>query len=286
VKYENPKVPEGINVSPEHPLKEFTQLIVGVLAIIVIAVAALALLAEQLAHRIPFATELELAARYRGSLPPRTPVTDYLQHLADRLAAAEDIPSGMPITVHYVESDTVNAFATIGGNVVFFRGLLERMPDENSLAMVMAHEIAHVRERHPIMSLGRGVVVGLALSAVANLSGGNVIGGTLNEAGLLTVMTFTRQQEEESDRIALTALSRLYGHVAGADTFFTLVQELPDHKISEKIPAFLSTHPATHERITELRALARENGWPLDRPTTPLPDAIRATVAAKPVAPD
>lgn len=281
MKYENPQIPEGINVTPEHPLKEFAQLVVGVLVVVVALVAVLALAAEQVARRIPFATEVELAAQYRGSLPPRTAVTDYLQQLADRLAAAEELPPDMRITVHYVDSDTVNAFATIGGHVVFFRGLLEKVPDENSLAMVMAHEIAHVRERHPIMSLGRGVVIGLALSAVANLSNNNLVGGTLNEAGLLTMLTFSRAQEEESDRIALEALARVYGHALGADTFFTLMLDLPGRGLTEKTPAFLTTHPATRERIAEIRRLAQQQGWALTGTPQPLPETVRAAMAVR-----
>jgi predicted Zn-dependent protease len=278
VQYENPKVPEGINVTPEHPLKEFAQLLFGILAVTVIVVVALALAAEHIARHIPFRMELDLASQYRGSLPPRGPVTEYLQALADRLAAAQDLPAGMSITVHYVDEDTVNAFATIGGNVVFFRGLVEKMPNENALAMVMAHEIGHIRHRHPIMSLGRGVVVGLGLAAVTNLSGSNVVGTVLNDAGLLTVFSFTRQQEEEADRTALAALARHYGHVTGADGFFTAVQNLPDHQIKQKIPAFLSTHPATQDRIEKLHDLARQNGWAMDRPMQPVPETVQALV--------
>jgi predicted Zn-dependent protease len=285
VQYENPKVPEGINVTPEHPLKEFAQLLFGILAVTVIVVVALALAAEQIARHIPFRMELDIAGQYRGSLPPRGPVTEYLQALADRLAAAQDLPAGMPITVHYVDEDTVNAFATIGGNVVFFRGLVEKMPSENALAMVMAHEIGHIQHRHPIMSLGRGVVVGLGLAAVTNLSGSNVVGTVLNDAGLLTVFSFTRQQEEEADRTALAALARHYGHVSGADEFFTTVQNLPDHQIKQKIPAFLSTHPATQDRIEKLRALAQRNGWAMDRPIRPIPETVQALVKNKTKAP-
>lgn len=286
MKYENPQVPEGINVTPEHPLKEFAQLVIGVLVTVVALVTLLALGAEQIARRIPFATEVELAAAYRDSLPPRTVVTNYLQQLADRLAAAENLPPDMRIMVHYVDSDTVNAFATIGGNIVFFRGLLEKVPDENSLAMVMAHEIAHVRERHPIMSLGRGVVIGLALSTLANLSGNHVAAGALNEAGLLTVLRFSRAQEEESDRIALEALARVYGNATGADTFFNLMLDLPNRELAEKTPAFLTTHPATRERITEIRRLAQQHGWAVDAPTLPLPEAVSAAITARPPEPE
>ena len=276
--YENPKIPEGINVTSEHPLKEFAQLVIGAVLLVAILVASLAMLAEQLVRYVPFEMEKDIAAKYPGKLPPRTAVTDYLQALADRLAAAQGLPAQMRITVHYVDDNTVNALATLGGNVVFFRGLIEKLPNENALAMVMAHEIAHIKHRHPIIALGRGVVVGLALAALTNLSGSNLAGNVLSDAGLLTVLSFNRDQEAEADRSALAALARHYGHVSGADTFFLTMQDLPAHKSHEKIPTFMSTHPATQDRIEKLRALAKQNGWSMDQPISPLPEAIQALV--------
>ena len=276
MRYENPKIPEGINVSSEHPLKEFAQLLIGAVVLVAILVAGLALLAEQLVRYVPFEMEKEIAAQYPGKLPARTAVSDYLQSLADKLAAAQDLPADMRITVHYVDDNTVNALATLGGNVVFFRGLVEKLPNENALAMVMAHEIAHIKHRHPIIALGRGVVVGLALAALTNFSGNGLAGNVLSDAGLLTVLSFNRDQEAEADRSALAALARQYGHVSGADTFFVTMKELPAHKSRESIPTFMSTHPATQDRIETLRTLAQQNGWAMDRPTSPLPEIIQA----------
>lgn len=276
--YENPKIPEGINVSSEHPLKEFAQLLIGAIVLVAILVVGLALLAEHLVRYVPFEMEKGIAAQYPGKLPARTAVTDYLQTLADQLAAAQDLPAEMRITVHYVDDNTVNALATLGGNVVFFRGLIEKLPNENALAMVMAHEIAHIKHRHPIIALGRGVVVGLALAALTNFSGNGLAGNVLSDAGLLTVLSFNRDQEAEADRSALAALARHYGHVSGADTFFVTMQELPAHKSRESIPTFMSTHPATQDRIETLRTLAEQNGWAMDRPTSPLPEIIQAQV--------
>lgn len=276
--YENPKIPEGINVSSEHPLKEFAQLLIGAIVLVAILVVGLALLAEHLVRYVPFEMEKGIAAQYPGKLPARTAVTDYLQTLADQLAAAQDLPAEMRITVHYVDDNTVNALATLGGNVVFFRGLIEKLPNENALAMVMAHEIAHIKHRHPIIALGRGVVVGLALAALTNFSGNGLAGNVLSDAGLLTVLSFNRDQEAEADRSALAALARHYGHVSGADTFFVTMQELPAHKSRESIPTFMSTHPATQDRIETLRTLAQQNGWAMDRPTSPLPEIIQAQV--------
>ena len=58
--------------------------------------------------------------------------------------------------MHYDPGGTFNAYATAGGQLVFYRGLLEAMPHENALATVVAHEIAHVAHRDPRRLARRG----------------------------------------------------------------------------------------------------------------------------------
>ena len=168
----------------------------------------LALLAERLAARVPFEMEQALAAQFSDRLPPPNDISRYLQGLADRMTAADPLPPGMKITVHFVDEPTVNAFATLGGHVVVYRGLLEAMPNENALAMVLAHEIAHVRLRHPATSMGRGVAVSLGLSVVSAGLGDGLAPQALGSAGLLTELNFSREQELEADAAGLASRQR------------------------------------------------------------------------------
>ena len=111
----------------------------AVLIIAAIVFAALAVLADKLAKYIPFKQELEISSRFAADFPAPGPVSTYLQQMSDRVVAAQELPAGMRIQVHYIDNSTINAFATLGGNVVFFRGLVGKMPSENALAMVMSH---------------------------------------------------------------------------------------------------------------------------------------------------
>ena len=88
--------------------------------------------------------------------------------------------------------------------------------DENALAMVIAHEMAHIKHRHPVMALGRGVVIGLFLASLSGFNGDRVVGRIVNNTGMLTLLKFNRDQEREADRTALAAVAGNYGHVAGA----------------------------------------------------------------------
>ncbi len=188
-----------------------------------------------------------------------------------------DLPEDVSVTLHYIDDDMINAFATLGGNVFFFRGLLEQVPDENTLAMVMAHEIAHVKLRHPIKSLGRAIVVGTAISIISAAAGGEILNLALGETGLLTALKFSREQEESADSEALIAVQALYGHTQGATALFDILlnSEQPDARPAE----FFSSHPHSENRIETVKAQARERGWSLAGRLTPLPGEFESWVA-------
>ena len=278
MEYHNRQPPEGINVSQTHPLLDFLRLLGAVLVIAAIVFAVLALLADKLAKYIPFEKELEISSRFAADFPAPGPVSAYLQQLADRVVAAQELPAGMRIRVHYMDNSTVNAFATLGGNVVFFRGLVGKMPSENALAMVMSHEIAHVKLRHPISTFGRGLAIGIALTMVSAGTGSDIAGRTLGNAGLLTALTFSRSQESAADADALRALARMYGHVAGAEEVFKLLHEESARGIGN-LPAVLRSHPLDQDRIDAIARAAGANGWALQGPTQPLPEDIRRLTA-------
>ncbi len=160
--YENPRIPEGINVTRESVPAEFLRLLAGLLLVVVVAALALHLAGGWLARQVPFALERSWVGE-RLLLPPGigTDVADAqaqerVQALARELAAGMALPRGMTVDVHLVREDVPNAFATLGGHVLVTEGLYRRLPSENALAMVLAHELAHLRARDPIAAAGGG----------------------------------------------------------------------------------------------------------------------------------
>ncbi|MEO8038191.1 MAG: M48 family metalloprotease [Betaproteobacteria bacterium] len=277
--YSNPQIPDGINVSHTYPLVDFARLLGGILVVLVATVLLLALLAGRLAKYLPFEAEASIAHRFVGKLaaPGAQPIAAYLSTLARRLAAAHALPPGMTITVHYRPEDTVNAYATLGGHVVVYDGLLRRLPNENALAMVISHEIAHVRLRHPISSMGRGIMFGIALGVVSSAVGADVVGQALGPAGLLTLLRFSREQESEADAAGLAAVVAVYGHAGGSsDTFRALSKSV---SATSRPPEWLSTHPFDETRIAAIEAAARARGWAADGPVTPYPREVAAALS-------
>lgn len=282
MKLENRLPDEGINASHDSPLKEFVWLLAGAIALVVALAAAVALAAQWLAPRIPYTYEARLAAAVDLTAPPKSEagraVQAELQSLADRLAARMDLPRGMVVRVGYREEGTVNAFATLGGQTVFFGGLLAKLDSEDALAMVMAHEIAHLKYRHPAAALGRGVAVGIVLSLVSAELGRSAAGGVLSQAGLLTLLSFNREQERQADEAALRVLAAEYGHLGGALDLFEVFLRLPTADRDPALPAieFLRTHPLTASRVEAVRAWAAAHRVPLDGPRSALPPAVAA----------
>ncbi|HYM47998.1 MAG TPA: M48 family metallopeptidase [Burkholderiaceae bacterium] len=283
MRLENRAPAEGINSSRENPLKELTWLLAGSLSVIVVLVFAVSLAAQWLAPRIPYQYEAKLAA----TLPPFATAPDSdagrrvqaeLQLLADRLARHMEMPDGMVVRVGYRDDATVNAFATIGGQAVFFRGLLSKLGSEDALAMVMAHELAHLKYRHASAALGRGVAAGVILSVVSAELGRNAAAGVLSQAGMATVLTFNRDQEREADQAALRALHAEYGHIGGAIDLFEIFARLSSGKreASTLSIEFLRTHPLTANRVAAIKQWAVENGTAIDGPRRPLPPGIAA----------
>lgn len=276
--YEPKIIPEGINTSSEHPLREFFVLVGGISLVVVALIFVLAASADFLLGYIPvekenrwFASDGEWASTAeRASL--ETEVEAYLQQLSERLR--DPSRPEFSFKLRLIEDSAPNAFVMPGGHIFVTSGLLDVVDSENGLAMVVAHEMAHQYHRHPLRSLGRGVVVSLALAAISGADGSDLAQWFVGSTAVLTQLNFSRDQEREADATGLELLLRHYGHSGGAAEFFTAVQALP--MADAEPPLFLSTHPGIDERIEMLRASASNH----DRQTTALPALIADYLAS------
>ncbi len=174
----------------------------------------------------------------------------------------------LELRVFVVEGDMVNAFATLGGYIFVFDGLIEAVEDENSLAMVLGHEIAHVHHRDPLLGTGRAMLIQLALST---FSGNGLDPNTVNVGSDVILNQYSREQELAADELALQLVQDRYTHVGGATRLFEIIR---DDAEGLQLAEFLSTHPATDARIERIEALTIERGWPIGEPA-PYPDAVR-----------
>ena len=286
-KYENPQPTEGINYSDENPLKEFAQLVIGVAVAAALLIATVNVMAGTIASYIPFAFEQTMVDQFDITKREASPQQAYLQQLTDQVAAQMDLPEEIHITAHYDDSNMVNALATLGGNLIFFQGIIDVMESEQELAAVIGHEVAHIKLRHPIVALGKGVTLATLVAFVGGASGSGAGEWLVGSGANLTMLKFSRAQESRADAEAAHAIQKLYGHIGGADQLFqrfaelksgSIANELLEKVLKDKIEKradssreidLFRSHPYSGDRWQALQQLAVKNGWEVSGPLTP-----------------
>jgi predicted Zn-dependent protease len=157
--------------------------------------------------------------------------------------------------VRIIQDDTtLNAFATPGGYIYVYSGLIKFLDSEDQLAGVLAHEIAHADQRHSTAMLTKvyGVEFIFSLILGANASIMRDITSTLLS------LNFSRGAEEEADKYSVMYLcqdSALYDPDGVAGFFIKMEQE---GKQNQQLPEFLSTHPNPPGRIEKIQSQANE----------------------------
>lgn len=233
--------------------------------------------AHDIAKLIPFSVEKRFVKPYEVIIqrvydaPEEHPqIEEYLQELANKLSVKMALPESTTITIHYINDDIENAFATLGGHIFIYRGILNNVNSENALSMVIAHEISHIKNRDPIAAMGRGLVLQLLY---AFTTGDYPTNQSLTSLGSeLTILFFSREQEEAADIDALEAINAKYDHVGGFSTFFEKMNDKDNTEVDD-IATWLSTHPDTAQRIIQLEEHIKNKSWPKAE-ELPLPNFI------------
>ena len=200
--------------------------------------------------------------REQGQVLDDPEVNDYIQTLGSKIAAqAQD--GGQRFQFFVVRDPTINAFALPGGFVGVNQGLVTATANEAQLASVLAHEIAHVTQRHIARSIraqGRQSLASAAAILAAILIGATTGAADAAQAGIAIAqgtaaqqrINFTRANEYEADRIGIGFLAASgFDPFAMPDFFETLGRR--SGLGGSMVPEFLQTHPVTSNRIAESR---------------------------------
>lgn len=198
-------------------------------------------------------------ARLQLDLLDDPELNEYLQDLGRRLTAGVD---GLP-AFHFflVNNSSINAFAVPGGFIGVHTGLLLAARSEAELAAVLAHETAHITQRHiPRMIAESQRITGPALAAMlagiliaASGAPGGEAAVLLTTAGMAQhEINFTRTFEQEADRLGMTILNNAGYDARAMPGFFEQMEQLT-RLYDNNLPEFLRTHPVTGRRIAESR---------------------------------
>jgi predicted Zn-dependent protease len=237
------------------------------------AAAGVATSAAEATRDIPEAEEIQMGRGVAAGLLGAAPLTrnaqqqKYVNNVGRWLAANSGRPD-LPWRFGIIDAPTVNAFATPGGHVFVTRGLVERTRSEAELAGVLAHEIAHVVQRHHLNDIRKQAGKNLAIELASLKSGGlaGEAGRAVARVGLEgLVRGLSRDEELEADRIGVVIAARAgyepYGLAAVLQTLAAMPQD------DSAMALFLKTHPSPQDRLAALEstlpasfdALARPN---------------------------
>lgn len=190
-------------------------------------------------------------------------IQEYIESIGQKLVANCDNPT-LPFHFFVVMENDINAFAGPGGYIGVNSGLIVLTEAESELASVMAHEIAHVTQRHlyrAAEAAGRLSVPTMAATLAAILLGTQA--PALGQAAIMAIMgssvqfqiDFTRENEMEADRVGMQTLQEARYDPRSMPTFFERLQQSSRY-YGKDIPEFLRTHPVTASRISDTRGRA------------------------------
>lgn len=204
--------------------------------------------------------------RQSGVLVDDPLVNEYINDIGHRVAAHAN-EAGHTFTFFVVDDPSINAFALPGGYIGVHTGLLEATRSEDELAGVLAHEVAHVTQRHIARAihasqrqsiLTTAIMLGAIVAAAAGAGGDAVQGAMAVAQGTQAQqqINFTRSNEYEADRVGIAALAEAGFDPTGMATFFEVISRSAG-PMEARVPEFLRTHPVSSARIAEARSRAR-----------------------------
>lgn len=186
---------------------------------------------------------------------------DFVNRVGDRLLNFSHDIEAQTFEFFILEDPTLNAFAMPGGFVGVHTGLILAASNESELASVLAHEISHVTQHHIARALEDQknnlpkMIAAMAASVLAARSSPDgAIGGVVGAeaASVQAQLNFSRENEQEADRLGIERMIQSPYDPQAMGTFFTKLQQY-GRFYEGSSPAFLHTHPLTAERLSEIQ---------------------------------
>lgn len=187
-------------------------------------------------------------------------LTQYISDLGQRIANSSDEPAS-EYHFYLIRDSALNAFAVPGGHIAVNTGLIMATETEAELASVLAHEVAHITQRHLARMLDQSK--GQGLKMLGALAAAILLGGEAGQAAFVAAnanaienrLEYSRGFEREADGIGLQTLARAGYDPRAMPTFFERLQRW-GRVYETGAPEFLRTHPLTTDRIADTHVRA------------------------------
>lgn len=238
-------------------------------------------LGDSISGIVSLEQERKLGQEFLRSLRARAPTVsdpllkDYLEHLIYRLASHSQLQDRR-LDLIVIDSPQLNAFAVPGGIIGINTGLFLHAENQHEFSAILAHEIAHLSQRHFARQVGAsrqtsitslaGLLAGIVLMATTGTDAGMAALTTSQAAAQQQALKYNRAREAEADRVGIDTLAD-----AGMDprAMAYMFEQLnrANRYAGDQIPEFLSTHPVTKSRVADSYNQARmypREDYPLD----------------------
>ncbi|OEU59708.1 MAG: hypothetical protein BBJ57_13195 [Desulfobacterales bacterium PC51MH44] len=200
-------------------------------------------------------------------------IVNYVNDVGKKIVS---VLSSQPFTFHFyiIKEDVYNAFAIPAGHIFINSGLLKAMENEEELAGIISHEIAHVICRHISQKIERsqkigiatlaGIAAGMFLGAAGAAAAANAVTFGSIAAGQSVALAYSREDETQADQIGLDCLTRAGYSGKG---LLSVLKKIRSKQWfgSDQIPTYLSTHPASDERMAFIDTWLEKNEKPADQ---------------------
>lgn len=239
----------------------------------VLAQVNLPVLGDSVSGTISTQEEYDFGREFLRSVRRQTPafndplILEYVSSLTYKLAVNSELTDHR-LEFILIDSDVLNAFAAPGGIVGVNAGLFLNAANEGQFASVLAHELAHISQRHYARNVEQsrnntlpniaGLLASIAIAATAGGDAGTAALMVNQARGVDNQLRFSRSHESEADRVGIRTL-----YNAGfdpADMAGMFEGMLRSRNFSQRLPEFMSTHPLDETRIADSRN--RANGYP------------------------
>jgi predicted Zn-dependent protease len=189
-----------------------------------------------------------------------------LKRLVERLADKLDTPYGFDVTV--VKAGMANAFAVPGGHIVVMHKMLRETKTPEELAAIVAHEMGHVTERHPMAGAIRMMGITLIFDMIVGDSSG-IMETVATMGGVLIAFSYNRDDERAADAIAIRILNDAKVDPRGLESVFLRLAKKAgdeDKDALDRLTQFFSTHPGLAERARNVKVEAPKDVSPALNP--------------------
>jgi predicted Zn-dependent protease len=242
---------EKLDVKLGKKLPLLIAFLIGIVALVILFYwYGLPKLADTVAMRIPIETEREFGTRILNSFITQEAIksedSEDLQAFFDSL----HFDSSHTVKLHLINSNVVNAFALPGGHILVYQGIIDKIEKPEQLAALLGHEYSHIKLRHSMRSMVKGMASGALLSLVIGDASG-LMGGLVQNADEFRQLNYSREFEKESDDNGMELMYQNNYDLNGMVGLMQVLQteEKKLNKTGIRIPEFLSSHPLTNERI-------------------------------------